>query len=262
MKLKIFTIASLLSISLITISQSVQPVNQTDKEGKKQGHWIKKNKNIIVYDGFFKDDHPVGEFRRYNDDNTIKSLLVYSADGKEADATIYHPNGFVASRGKYINQLKDGKWKFYSEYTEGYLICEEEYSKNVKNGSSVKFYPEGEVAEKLIFKNDITQGEWTQYYQNGVLCLKTNYLNGRINGRFEVWFENGTKQLSGEYKNNIKEGRWIVYNKNGTIKYELDYVAGFTNNRQMEIDESDFIDSLEKNKGKLSDPEITGEPWW
>ena len=39
-----------------------------------------------MYDGFFKDDHPVGEFKRYYEDNTLKSVLIYSDDGKEADA--------------------------------------------------------------------------------------------------------------------------------------------------------------------------------
>ena len=261
MKLKMFTIIGLLCIAIAVSAQVDQTINQTDKSGKKQGHWIKKDGNIKIYDGFFKDDHPVGEFRRYNNDNTLKSLLVYSADGKVAEATIYHPNGFIASKGKYINQQKEGKWKFYSEYTEGYLISEEEYSKNLKNGTSIKYYPDEKVAERMNFINDIRNGEWTQYYQNGVLSLKTNYLNGKINGRFEAWFENGNKELTGEYINNIREGHWLIYKEDGTIKYELDYVAGVTNNRQMEIDESNFLDALEKNTGNIPDPEKTGKTW-
>lgn len=261
MKLKLYPIVALLAISTMASSQTGLTLNQIDKTGKKQGHWIKKDENIIVYDGFFKDDHPVGEFRRYNNDNTLKSLLIYSADGKEADATIYHTNGFIASKGKYINQLKEGMWKFYSQYIEGYLICEEEYSANLKNGPSIKYFPDGEKAEELNYINDIPQGEWIQYYKNGVPSLKTNYLNGKINGRFEAWFENGKKELSGEYKNNLREGHWLVYKEDGTIKYELDYVAGFTDNHQFEIDESNFLDSLEKNTGSTPDPEKTGKTW-
>ncbi len=222
---------------------------------------LKKINNTIIYDGFFKDDHPVGEFRRYYNNNTLKSLLVFSADGKEAEATIYHPNGFIASKGKYINQQKTGKWKFYSEYTEGYLISEEDYSKNLKNGPAVKYYPDGKVAERMNFINDIRNGEWTQYYQNGNLSLKTNYLNGNINGSFKAWYEDGNKELTGEYINNIREGHWLIYKEDGTIKYELDYVGGVTNNRQMEIDESNFLDALEKNTGMTPDPEKTGKTW-
>jgi len=260
---RIFLIAftCLLAISAIGISQTGSDFNKTDPQGRKQGHWIKKNEEVIIYDGFFKDDHPVGEFRRYNEDNTLKSLLIYSNDGKEADATIYHSNGFISSKGKYINQKKEGKWQFYSAYIENYLINEEEYSRNLKNGVSVKFYPDGTVAERFIYLNEIKQGEWTQYYKNGDLCLKSYYLNGKVNGKFEVWYENGKIELSGAYKNNIREGRWLIYNEDGTLKYDLEYVAGVTKNRQLDIDESDFIDSLEKNAGKISDPEKTGEIW-
>ena len=35
-------------------------------------------------------------------------------------------------------------------------------------------------------------------------------------------------------------------------------IAGITKDRQMDIDESDFLDSLENNKGKIADPEKTG----
>ncbi len=41
-----------------------------------------------------------------------------------------------AAQGKYINQLKEGKWKFFSSSVEGYLINEEDYSKNLRNGLS------------------------------------------------------------------------------------------------------------------------------
>jgi antitoxin component YwqK of YwqJK toxin-antitoxin module len=261
MKFKIIIFHILLSLSLVSFSQVSPATNQTDEAGKKQGHWIMKEKNILIYEGFFKDGHPVGEFKRYNRDNTIKSLLIYSEDGKEADATIYHPNGFVASSGKYINQLKEGMWKFYSQYAEGYLISESYYSKNLMNGSSIQYFPEGKIAEKLNFVNDVKHGEWTQYYMNGVMSLRTNYIKGLLNGKFEVWFDNGKPQLTGQYKNNLKEGRWLVYKEDGTLKYEMDYIAGFTENKQMEIDESNFLDSLENNKEKISDPEKSGIIW-
>ena len=124
MNLKIFTIASFLAISAIASCQTETEINKTDQQGRKQGHWIKKYPNEnIMYDGFFKDDHPVGEFRRYYENKTLKSLLIYSSDGTEADATIYHPNGNISSKGKYINQMKEGKWQFFSAFINGYLIC-------------------------------------------------------------------------------------------------------------------------------------------
>ena len=259
MNLKVVITASLLAISVCSASQTGTKINITDQQGRKQGHWIKKYPGeTVMYDGYFKDNHPVGEFRRYFENESLKSVLVYSDDGRKANATIYHQNGYVSSKGTYIDQMKEGKWQFFSALIKDYMISEEYYSKNLRNGPSLKFYPDSTVAEKLTYINDIKQGEWIQYYPSGKVCLKSNYLNGKINGRFEVWFENGQLEFSGQYKNDSRDGQWIIYSNNGTIKYKLEYLEGVTKDRQMDIDESEFLDSLENNKGKIADPEKTG----
>jgi antitoxin component YwqK of YwqJK toxin-antitoxin module len=259
MNLKTIISASLLAISLIAVCQPETQINQTDSQGKKQGHWIKRYPDqTILYEGYFKDDHPAGEFIRYYEDKTLKSVLQYSSNGREATAILYHPNGNIASQGKYVNQKKEGKWQFFSAITKGYLISEETYSGNLRNGLSVKFFPDSTVAERVKYVNDVRQGEWIQYYPNGSVCLKSNYVNGRIEGKFEVWFENGIIEFSGQYKNDTREGLWFIYNSNGSVKYRIEYKDGITNDRQMDIDESDYLDSLENNKGQIPDPEKTG----
>lgn len=259
MKLKILTLFYLLAISSVATCQIETGINKTDQQGRKQGHWIKKYPDEnIMYDGFFKDDHPVGEFRRYYENKTIKSLLVYNNDGTQALATIYHPNGNISSKGKYINQKKEGKWQFFSSFTKEYLISEENYSGNFRNGLSLKFYPDSTIAERVTYVNDLRQGECIQYYPDGTVCLKSNYLNGVINGKYEVWFENGKIQFSGQYNNDVRDGLWYIYTKDGTLKYKLEYQYGVAKDRQLDIDESDYLDFLEKNKGKIADPEKTG----
>ena len=259
---KIVAACLLMCLSSLAMSQSETGINQTDKEGKKQGLWIKKYPDgNVMYDGFFKDDQPVGEFRRYYDDKTLKSLLVFSNNGTRANATIYYPNGFVASKGKYVNQLKEGKWQFFSVITSGCLISEEEYSKNLRNGLSLKYYPDSTVAERLNYINDIRNGEWLQYYPDGSVSLKTSYLNGKVNGKFEAFFENGKLEFSGQYKGDLREGLWRIYKEDGSLRFEIEYVAGISKNRDLEIYQSDYIDSLEKNRVKIADPEKTGVIW-
>jgi antitoxin component YwqK of YwqJK toxin-antitoxin module len=258
MNLKIYITASFLVISVYALSQTETQINKTDQQGRKQGHWIRKYPNeSIMYDGFFKDDHPVGEFRRFFENHSLKSLLIYTEDGRKAIATIYHPNGKISSKGIYIDQMKEGKWQFFSAFTKNYLIAEESYSKNLKNGPSIKFYSDSTIAEKLYFINDIKQGEWIQYYPDGSVCLKTNYLNGKINGKFEVWAVNGNIELSGQYKNDSKDGLWIIYNNDRTIKYILEYISGITKDNQLDNAGSAYLDSLENNKGKIADPELS-----
>lgn len=259
MNLKVFTITSLLAISIMASSQTPPELNKYDQLGRKQGHWIKKNPNgTIQYEGTFLDDHPVGEFKRYYDDKTVKSVMIFSKDGKEAEAVIYHPNGFIASRGKYINQAREGKWEFFSATINGYLISDEEYLNNQRNGLSQKFFQDSTLAEKVTYRNDRKEGEWIQYYPNGTIFLKSYYSEGVLNGTFDVWFENGKPEFSGAYKNNLREGIWLIYNEDGTLKYKLNYVSGVTNDKRMEDDGTKLLDSLEKNKGNIPDPEKTG----
>jgi antitoxin component YwqK of YwqJK toxin-antitoxin module len=259
MNLKLYITASFLVISVCSASQVDTQINKTDEQGRKQGHWIKKYPNeTIMYDGIFKNDHPVGEFKRYFENKSLKSILIYSDDSRKASAVIFHPNGNISSKGSYVDQKKEGKWQFFSSDDKGYLISEESYINNRRNGLSVKFFPDSAIAEKVTYVNDVKEGEWIQYYPSGAVRLKSNFLNGKINGSFEIWFENGAIEYSGNYKNDSRDGKWVIYNNNGSIKYKLEYFSGITKDRQMAIDESDFLDSLENNRGKIADPEKTG----
>lgn len=259
MNFKILTLFCFLAVSAAAFCQNESAPNVTDSKGLKQGHWIKKYPNeAVMYDGVFKDNHPVGEFKRYYEDKQLMSVLVYSADGKQAEATLYHTNGNLASKGKYINQLKEGKWQFFSMIYTGYLISEEIYNANVRNGLSVKFYPDSTIAEKVTYIKGVKNGNWIQYYPSGKTCMKSFYLKGKINGTFEAWYENGAIEFSGQYKNDTRDGTWLIFNKDGSVKYKIEYKDGVTNDRQMDIDASDFFDSLEKNKGKIADPEKSG----
>jgi len=262
MNLRIPVVCFLILLSGQCWPQSGQSINQTDKEGRKQGHWIKKYPDgNILYDGYFKNDKPAGEFKRYYEDNTLKSLLVFSSDGTEAAATLYYQNGFTAYAGKYVNQLKEGRWKFFSPTTKGLLISEEEYTGNRKNGPSVKYYPDGRAAEKVYYKDDVRHGECYKYYPDGTLNLKTYYINGKLNGSFEAFFENGKPEMTGQYKNDLREGVWIIYKKDGSQRFRTEYASGIPDNAVINIYESDYIDSLERNKVKIEDPEKTGNIW-
>lgn len=261
MTLKILFFSVLLFVTGILSGQGLE-INQTDPQGRKQGQWIKYYPNSnVYYEGFFKDDHPVGELKRYYKDKVLKSVLTFSTDGNEASAKIYHPNGYLSARGRYVNQQKEGKWEFFSISTDGYKISEEFYIKNKKNGQSLKFFPDSTVAERVTYDNDIRNGEWISYYPSGSVCMKSSYMNGKINGKFEAWYENGKIQFSGQYKNNSRDGLWLIYNYDGSIKYKLNYFAGITNDNQMDLDESDYLDSLEQNPPKIADPDKTGVIW-
>ena len=262
MNIRIATISIFLLIPATGMSQLEQNINQTDMAGRKQGRWIKTYPNgNTMYDGSFRDDNPEGEFKRYYEDNVLKSTLIFSKNGSEAIATLFYSNGLVASIGKYVNQLKEGKWQFFSSSNEGILISEEEFSGDRRNGLSVRYYPDSTVAEKAYYKNDVKHGEWVKYYPDGTLTFKTTCQNGKINGKFEAFFENGNPEFTGQYKDDLREGEWIIYGENGSQRFKTIYTAGIPDNQDIDIYQSDYLDSLEKIKVKIPDPEKTGKIW-
>jgi antitoxin component YwqK of YwqJK toxin-antitoxin module len=262
MKLLVISIFSLALLIPCLHAQDSGKINFTDKNGLKQGHWIKTDgKGHKVYEGFFRDGKPVGTFRRFYDNDSLQSVLNYSEDGKAAEAVFFHSNGNIASKGRYVNQAKEGKWEFYSALYKDYLIGEQEYLHNLRNGLSVKYYPDRTVSERMTYTNDLKSGEWTQYYSNGKICLKGNYNNGKLDGRFETFYGNGKTEYSGFYINDSRNGDWFCYNPDGKLKSKINYANGLATDPEVYRKESQYLDSLEMNKGKIADPEKTGTLW-
>jgi antitoxin component YwqK of YwqJK toxin-antitoxin module len=262
MNLKTILIFSFLMLAPSSFSQINDSINKTDNQGMKQGHWIKKYPDgHIQYNGYFKDNEPIGTFKRYFKNDTLQSVLVFRVAGKEAAAVLYYQNGFIASEGIFINQLKEGKWKFFSQKANGYLVCEEEYKANIRNGYSTKYYSDNTLAERVNYVNDQRNGEWIQYFPDGNICLRANYIMGKLHGDISVFFSNGKPEYSGQYKADTRNGTWKIYNSDGSLKYNIEYREGVAVNSEKYKKESDFLDTLEKNKGKIIDPAITGTLW-
>jgi antitoxin component YwqK of YwqJK toxin-antitoxin module len=243
-------------------SQNHDTLNFTDGNGWKQGHWIRRYPDsTIMYDGFFKNNKPIGEFRRYSEDSKLKSLMIHREDTEEVKVTFYHPNEFIAAEGVYINQKKEGKWRLYSQRTDKYLICEEFYENDLRNGLSTKYYKDGKTAERISYIDDVKHGEWLQYYVTGNLCIKGFYVDGKLHGAFDVLYANGSPEYKGQYSNDVRDGIWKVFKEDGSLEHEMVYKLGVLNDPELAQKETDFLDQLEKNKGKIADPEITGTIW-
>jgi len=260
LKILIFSLAAL--IPSLSGAQTSQPINQTDREGHKQGHWIKKYPSgQTMYDGFFRNDKPQGEFKRYYENGELKSVMVFSADGSTSEATIYYDNGFPASKGKYLNQFKEGTWKYYSPTSKGVKVLQEDYTRDKRNGVSVEFYPDSTIAEKISYKDGRKDGPWTKYNQDGKISFSASCSNDKLNGKYEGFFDNGKTEITGNYKDDLRDGAWTMYTRDGKVKFKIEYVLGMPQNRDLDIYETNLLDSLEKVKITFPDPEKTGQPW-
>jgi antitoxin component YwqK of YwqJK toxin-antitoxin module len=253
-------LALLIYIFVVSGTMASAQLNMTDATGKRQGPWVKKYPNgNILYQGTFKDDKPVGEFKRFYDDGKVKDVLTYDIAGNTATAVFYHPNGKKAAEGTYVSQKKEGTWKYYSALTDGYIISEENYVADKHEGISKKYYNSGTIAEIIQYHDGLKDGDWIQYYVDGKTCLKATYLKGMLEGTFLLYFPEGNLQFEGAYLADKRNGSWKAYNEDGSLKSEIEYIAGKTADPSFAEQETKYLDDLEKNKGKILDPEMTGD---
>lgn len=212
--------------SLLLFSAAGQEINQTDDQGRKQGRWIKTTPDgTLMYEGQFVDDKPVGEFKRYYEDGTLKAVMDYRS-ARDAYAELYYQGNepVLMAEGKYIDQKKDSVWMTYDP--TGQLKSRDSYENDVRNGRSVVYYPNGEVSEETTYRDGKRHGEWKQYYQGGQKMAEGTFENDERVGEYVKYYPNGKDWVRGTYENGFKESTWIYGLENGALGQMVVYRKG------------------------------------
>jgi antitoxin component YwqK of YwqJK toxin-antitoxin module len=238
------------------LAQSDTVFNQTDAKNLKQGYWKKSYPNgKLMYKGFFKDNKPVGEMRRYFESGALKALLNYNSKGEYARARLFYENGQVAAEGNYFNSTKDSTWVYYSFYDRT-VTSRESYLRGARHGMMINYYNNGDVSEKIEWKNNQKSGIWEQYFKGNILRLKAFYINNKLEGDFVVYAENNKPYLHGNYKNDLREGKWTFYKVDGTVETELEYKQGKSADEDKLVKEQqEFFKLIDENQGKFEEPD-------
>lgn len=249
-------------IFCLFIFQSFSCFTQTtDASGKKQGYWKKKDEktNKLVYEGLFKDNKPVGKFKYYHPNDSVRAIMNFQQEGKVAYAKLFHMGGKRMAEGKYIQEIRDSVWIYYDE--AGVLISRENFKMGKKDGTSYVYFPDGTVSEERVYKDDIQDGPFKQYFDGKKIKGFGNYSNGQLEGKVGYYYPNGVEVATGYYKNGHKNGVWIYREQDGKIKEKELYKNGklaskketdefFAKHKTQEPDK--ILDS--KNKSEKSSP--------
>ncbi len=264
MKIRAF-ILFLLSLTLQVLTLQAQnttaadTVNRTGANGLKEGYWEKYDSHgTLVYRGYFVNGKPVGTFKRYYDNGKVRSIQYFHPHSDTVDVTFFYMNGKLAATGQYVNKKKNGEWRYFSFYHDS-LTYLETYKNDLKDGPSITFYPAGDTAEIIHFRAGKKEGRWTQYYPGGQLKLTAHYSGDRLEGKYTMYQPDGSYLLQGTYRHDVRTGKWYLYDKKGNLTQTISYTDGIPDNlEELTREQSALLDSLEKNKGKLLDPEKYG----
>lgn len=231
--------------------------NQVDQSGRKQGWWKRYYQDgTIMYTGFFVNDSPSGTFKRYFENGKRKAIMQFSQDGKCSYAQLFYMNGELAAEGKYLGTLKDSTWNYYSYYTHT-LSLVENFRAGLKNGTTKKYYDNGTVAETTEWDENAKTGKWFQYFEDGSVRLSSSYINDKVDGPYLVYTAPGILAIDGKYLSGNMDGNWKFFNEKGELEYELRYDNGKAlNDSILEEKSKIFIKELEKNLGKIPEPDL------
>jgi len=99
---------------------------------------------------------------------------------------------------------------------------------SLRQGVWRKFYPGGNLASEVVYKDNKKQGLEILWYNNSNNCVKQEmYFNrGVLDGPVTYYYKSCRKELTENFKNGVKEGMEITYHTNGNIKAEGMYKKG------------------------------------
>ncbi len=175
-------------------------------------------------------------------------------DGKMSlKSTGWYPNDKQRYDGDYKDDLKDGKWMYWTEKgvlkDEGYFaalkrpkkkndIVIENTSSTVqsyKHGKWISYDPNGgAIASEGSYSYGKQNGSWKFYFPGGkIVATENNFKEGKLNGLSSTYTRRGKNQTIIAYKDGKKHGEMKVYDakgkrllahklyKNGTFKKNL-----------------------------------------
>ena len=199
----------LLTAALLLTSVSAIAQNKVDKQGRRQGHWIRIDKDgTKIYEGDFLDGKETGTFTYYYADGTVRMRNIYTVPGERCDHEAYDEKGHLLARGHYDRRNRDGQWQFFAE--DGRLVKEASYRMGIKDGLHVIYTHTGDTAEVTHWVNNHRHGRWWKRIGKQGYITGT-YVNGGLEGRLVEYDDNGLLAREGHYLDGLKHGSYRYY---------------------------------------------------
>ena len=180
----------------------------------------------------------------------MRSEMTSQLENKEGLIKEYHiESGRIFSEGNYVDNKKQGVFKYYFDDDSGNLHSEITFKDDVENGLQKYYWENGKIRREGNVIDGKEDGIWKIYDENGELKgstdgenfkikYKDNHENGKIRyegdlnkkgekiGLHKEWFKNGRLNFEQNYQNGKLNGLYKSWYENGQIKYEGNFKDG------------------------------------
>lgn len=190
-----------------------QEINKMDAKGKRHGAWkgYYEDSKILRYEGTFDHGIEKGMFTFYANSDKKIIMATRNFDGKGGAYTIFYDDtNNKVSEGKVVNKLRQGVWKYYHKGKTS-IMTTETYVNDKIEGVRKVFFPDGSLAEEVMYKNGLKNGTSKKYNDKGALVEDTFYVNDELHGKYKVYDEKGLLAIDGQFKKDKKNGLWNYY---------------------------------------------------
>jgi antitoxin component YwqK of YwqJK toxin-antitoxin module len=246
-----------LCILQFTVSAQQNTLNQLDSGGRKTGVWeTYYESGKVKSHGTFRDGHPVGLLLKYYPGGILQAEMNFDETGTVSRVKMYYETSGLASEGKYVNQLRDSVWNYYSSWDKRKAFSES-WKMGKRDGVTYKFYSEGKPSEYLEWKDNVKNGKWEQYFENGAVRLTGYYLNDTLNGNFVCYNPDSSLSIKGSYRMGTLDGTWTYYSEDGKEDFTVQYRDGaMMPNPEMDKRIDEFSKKVKESMGNIKEPEI------
>lgn len=219
-------------VLLLILAVTAQAQNTIDKQGRRQGHWIKTDKDgSKIYEGDFVDGHESGVFQYFYPDGTLRMRNTFTPDGKQCSHEAFDEKGKLVATGTFTQHNRDGEWRFYTD--QGRLIKIAHYKMGVKEGVHLIFNATGDTAELTTWRDNRRDGHWWKRIgTNG--HIEGTYRNGGLEGKLVEYGEKGELVREGHYADGSRHGSYRYY-ENGRMTIDETWDRGVLSDRKVLI---------------------------
>ena len=228
-------------------------------EGKKVEEWFRIDEKGDTYYQYWDQDSLISEYAdlHYSNGQLIEKIS-YKEGLKDGKFTGYYPSGKVEYVKRYEEDKPMGVWKFIKE--DGTTKKIERYEMGKKNEEWITYeengdtyyqywdqdsliseyadlhYPNGQLIEKISYKEGQKNGKFTGYYESGQTNYIRTYKDDKLEGKYADYTESGQILLKQSYANDLLDGASKEWYLNGEVKVKTSYTAGKLNGGFMSYD--------------------------
>ena len=204
--------------------------NRLDKNGRRDGRWIRNDKDgSVIFEGTYDHGKETGTFKYYYPDKTLKIENTFIVPGRICSHKAYDEKGHLLATGFYNQKNRDSIWHIYNE--DGALIKIAHYKMGIKEGAHIVFAANGDTAEVATWKDNRRHGRWWKRIgQKG--WISGLYVEGLMQGRLAEYGDDGKLIREGNYKDGAKDGSYRYY-ENGNLVVDESWQEGILGDRKI-----------------------------